>query len=49
VTEAWRLSRNPEDGECLPLEAYARGLVKAQLTEKAHLISYDQGDLLDRV
>jgi hypothetical protein len=34
VTEAEGQFRNPEVGECPPLEAVTRGLVDAQQTEK---------------
>jgi hypothetical protein len=34
VAEAQEQFRNPEDEECLPLEAISRGPVKTQQTEK---------------
>jgi hypothetical protein len=34
VAKAQEQFRNPEEGECLPLEAVTRGLVKPQLTKE---------------
>jgi hypothetical protein len=34
VAEVQGLFMNPEEGECLPLVAITRGLVKAELTNK---------------
>jgi hypothetical protein len=33
MAQAQEQFRNPEEGECLPLEAVTRGMVKTQLAE----------------